>query len=66
MNQYLNFQKTYGHQIWQGGTSRRADSDETNLAVTADVMTLRSCVKLKPLYLSYYSAYEHQTWQNGC
>ena len=64
-NWYLHFYKTYDHQIWQAGASTGLDSNETNQAVTGDVITSTSRDKLKPLYLHYQSVYDYQTWQDG-
>ena len=59
-NWYLHFHKAYDHQIWQAGTSRGIDPNETNQLDGSDVITSRS---LK--YPNYQNAYGHQTWQDG-
>ena len=46
-NWYLHFHNTYGHQIWQAGTSRGVDSHETKEAGSGDVITSRSRDKEK-------------------
>ena len=46
-NRHLHFYKTYDHQIWEAGTFTGFDSDETNQAGAADVITSRSRDKLK-------------------
>ena len=56
---------TFGHQIWQAGTSTRFDSIETNQAGAGDVITSRSRDKVKALCLHYHTGYDHQTWQDG-
>ena len=61
---YLHFHTTYDHQVWQTGTSRGADSYETNRAGAVDVIKSRSWDKLKT-YLFYQCAYWHQIWQDG-
>ena len=61
-NRYLHFYKTYDHQICQAGTSTGFDSNETNQASAGDVITSRSCEKLKK-YLCYQSAHGYRTWQ---
>ena len=43
----LHFYKTYDHQIWQAGTSTGFDSNETNQAGAADVITSVSRDRLK-------------------
>ena len=62
-NWYLNFHKTYDHQIWQADTSIGFDSNEYNQAGTGDVIMSRSLDKLKT-YLHYQRAYGHQSWQD--
>ena len=63
-NWYLHFHKTCDHQIWQAGTSRGVDSNDTNSAGAGDVSTPWSRDKLKA-YLHYQSSHSHQTWHNG-
>ena len=46
-NWYRHFHNTYGHQIWQAGTSRGVDSHETKEAGSGDVITSRSRDKEK-------------------
>ena len=46
---------TYEHQIWQAGTTREIDTNETNKAGAGDII----------LYLYYQSFYSHHTLQNG-
>ena len=58
-SRYLHLCKTYDHQIWQAGTCTGFDSNETNQAGAGDVITSRSCDKLKT-YFRYQSAYGHQ------
>ena len=53
------------NQIWQAGTSIGFVSNEINQAGACDVITSRSCDKLKALCLHYHSIYGHQTWQDG-
>ena len=55
---YIHFYKTYDHQIWQVGTSSGFDLSETNQAGAGDVITLRSCDKLKTSYIPYQSHYD--------
>ena len=62
---YLHFRKTYDYQIWQVGTSRTVNLNETNQAIAPEVITSISCGKLKTLYLEYQSTYDHQTWPDG-
>ena len=47
------------------GTSAGFDSNETNQTGAGDIITSRSCDKLKALYVLYQSVYSHQTWQDG-
>ena len=56
---------TYDHQIWQAGTSRGVDSNETNQPDVGDVIPSRSRNKLKTLYHHCQSSYGQQTWQDG-
>ena len=62
-NWHLHFHQTYDYRIWQAGTSRGVDSNETNQAASGDVTMSRSRNKLKS-YLYYHSAYDHQTWHD--
>ena len=55
-NWYLHFHKTYDYQIWQTGTFREVDVNETNQTGDGDVITSRSRDKLKQLYLHYHNA----------
>ena len=48
----LHFHKTYDHQIWQAGTPREIDSNETNQAGADDIITSRSYDQLKT-YIHY-------------
>ena len=50
--------KTYNQQIWQTGTARGVDSNETNQAGAGEVTLSRSCDKLKT-YLQYQSVHGH-------
>ena len=43
----ISISMTYDHQIWQAGTSTGFDSNQTNQAGAGDVITSRSCDKLK-------------------
>ena len=56
---------TYDHQIWQAGTSRGVDSNDTNQTGTVDVTTSIPRDKLKLFHLHYQSVYGYQNWQNG-
>ena len=42
-----HFYETYGHEIWQAGTSTGFDSNKTNQAGPGDVIMSRSSNKLK-------------------
>ena len=55
-NWYLYFYKTYGHQIWQVGTSIGFDLNETNQADAGDIDVIMSISrdKLITLYLHYH------------
>ena len=47
------------------GTSAGFDSNEIIQTGAGDVITSRSCDKLKALYLHYQGAHGHQTRQDG-
>ena len=63
-NWYLHFYKSYDHQMWQTDISTGVDSIVKNQAGAGDVITSRSCDRLKALYLHYQCAYGNQTWQD--
>ena len=56
---------TYDHQIWQAGTPRRVDSNETNQAGAGDAVTSKARDRLKTFHLNFQSAYGYQTCQDG-
>ena len=45
---HVQFQKSYGHQIWIASISERAGSGETTSATVSDAIALRSCNFEKP------------------
>ena len=65
LSPYLNFHKTYDHQMWQAGTSRGADLNETNQVVGGDAITSRLRDKLKAWYLYHQSVFGDQNGQDG-
>ena len=50
--------------MWQTDISTGVDSIVKNQAGAGDVITSRSCDRLKALYLHYQCAYGNQTWQD--